>query len=106
LNLSDHTLDINIRKCNYNRFNFSEVEEYVRELVGSRDYQYDAVKEAMIYLWGGGYKSITDLGKESYREKSQIRRRFGTEENSFANCPSLTVCPGSYTWPQAPENHT
>jgi len=87
LNLSDHTLDINIRKCNYNRFNFSEVEEYVRELVGSRDYQYDAVKEAMIYLWGGGYKSITDLGKENYREKSQIRRRFGTEENFLRQIP-------------------
>ena len=35
LNLSDHTLDINIRRCNYNKFNFSEIEDYVRELVGS-----------------------------------------------------------------------
>ena len=33
LNLSDHTLDIKIRKCNYNKFNFSEIEDYVRELV-------------------------------------------------------------------------
>ena len=87
LNLSDHTLDINIRKCNYNKFNFSEVEEYVRKLVGSRDYQYDAVKVSMIYLWGGGYKSITDLGKENYQKKSQIRRRFGTEENFLRQLP-------------------
>ena len=90
LNLSDHTLDINIRKCNYNRFNFSEVEEYVRELAGSRDYQYDAVKEVMIYLWGGGYKSITDLGKENFnnvKEKPQIRRSFGTEENFLRQLP-------------------
>ncbi|MCD6296834.1 MAG: hypothetical protein J7M30_06740 [Deltaproteobacteria bacterium] len=63
LNLSDHTLDINIRKCNYNKFNFSEIEEYVRELVGSRDYQYDAIKQIMIYLRGGGYKTIADPGK-------------------------------------------
>ena len=25
LNLSDHTLDINIRRCNYDKFNFSEI---------------------------------------------------------------------------------
>ena len=29
LNLSDHTLDINIRKCNYRKFDFSETEGYV-----------------------------------------------------------------------------
>jgi hypothetical protein len=39
LNLSDHSLNINIRRCNYNKFNFSDIEDYVREMVGSRDYQ-------------------------------------------------------------------
>ncbi|MCD6298083.1 MAG: DEAD/DEAH box helicase family protein, partial [Deltaproteobacteria bacterium] len=87
LNLSDHTLDINIRKCNYNKFNFSEIEDYVRELVGSRDYQYDAIKQIMIYLWGGGYRSIADLGKENYEQKLQIQQRFGTETNFFQNMP-------------------
>ncbi|MCJ7772791.1 MAG: DEAD/DEAH box helicase family protein [Desulfobacterales bacterium] len=87
LNLSDHTLDINIRKCNYNKFNFSEIEDYVRELVGSRDYQYDAIKQIMIYLWGNGYKSITELGKENYQQKWQIQQRFGTETNFFHNLP-------------------
>ncbi|MBW2320686.1 MAG: hypothetical protein JRF31_07535 [Deltaproteobacteria bacterium] len=33
LNLSDHTLGINIRRCNYNKFNFSDIEDYVSELV-------------------------------------------------------------------------
>jgi len=78
LNLSDHTLDINIRRCNYNKFNFSEIEDYVRELVGSRDYQYDAIKQIMIYLWGGGYKNITELGKENFnnfKEKPQLQQR-------------------------------
>jgi len=87
LNLSDHTLDINIRKCNYSKFSFSEIEEYVRALVGSRDYQYDAIKQIMIYLWGGGYKSITELGKENYEQKLQIQQRFGTETNFFQNLP-------------------
>ena len=87
LNLSDHTLDINIRRCNYNKFNFSDIEDYVHELVGSRDYQYDAIKKVMIYLWGGSYKSITELGKENYKQKLQIQQRFGTEENFIHQIP-------------------
>ena len=87
LNLSDHTLDINIRRCNYNKFNFSDIEDYVREMVGSRDYQYDTIKQIMIYLWGGSYKSITELGKENYKQKLQLQQRFGTEENFLRQLP-------------------
>ena len=87
LNLSDHTLGINIRRCNYNKFNFSDIEDYVSELVGSRDYQYDAIKQIMIYLWGGSYKSISELGKENYKQKLQVQRRFGTEENFLRQLP-------------------
>ncbi|MBU4185799.1 MAG: DEAD/DEAH box helicase family protein, partial [Proteobacteria bacterium] len=87
LNLSDHTLDINIRKCNYNKFSFSEIEDYVHELVGSRDYEYDAIKQIMIYLWGGSYKSISELGRENYKQKLQIQQRFGTEENFLRQLP-------------------
>ncbi len=87
LNLSDHTLDINIRRCNYNKFNFSDIEDYVSELVGSRDYQYDAIKQIMIYLWGGSYKNITELGRENYKKKLQIQQRFGTEENFHRQLP-------------------
>jgi type III restriction enzyme len=70
LNLSDHTLDINVRRCNY-----------------TRDYQYDAIKQIMIYLWGGSYKSITVLGKENYKQKLQIQQRFGIEENFLNQLP-------------------
>jgi type III restriction enzyme len=87
LNLSDHTLDINIRRCNYTKFNFSDIEDYIRELVGSRDYQSDAIKQIMIYLWGGSYKSIMELGKENYKQKLQIKQRFGTEENFLRQLP-------------------
>jgi len=87
LNLSDHTLDINVRRCNYNKFSFSEIEDYVSEMVGSRDYQYDAIKQIMIYLWGGSYKSIAELGKENYKQKLQLQQRFGTEENFLRQLP-------------------
>lgn len=87
MNLSDHTLDINIRRCNYDKFNFSEIEDYVRQLTGSRDYQYDAIKQIMIYLWGGAYKSIIDLAQENHKKKLQIQRRFGNEDMFLSHIP-------------------
>lgn len=99
LNLSDHTLDINVRKCNYEKFDFSEIEDFVRALTGDlpapvyadrqagREFQYKAIKEVMIYLWGGSYKNITDLAKENYAKKEEIQRRFQSEENFLRHLP-------------------
>jgi len=87
LSLSEHTLDINMRKCDVTRFDFSEVEEYVRALTGDREYQYDAIKRILIYLWGGTYKSITDLARENYRKKPVIQQRFHSEEHFLRLLP-------------------
>ena len=87
MNLSEHTLDINIRRCKYNRFDFSEIEDYVRELAGSRDYQYHAIKQIMIYLWGGAYRSIVDLAEENLKKKPQLARRFGNDAEFLRRIP-------------------
>jgi type III restriction enzyme len=87
LSLSEHTLDINLRKCDVTRFDFSEVEEYVRALTGDRDYQYDAIKRILIYLWGGTYKNVTDLARENYRKKAAIQQRFHSEEHFLRLLP-------------------
>jgi len=87
LNLSEHTLDINERKCNYDLFDFKEVEEYVKAIAGSRDYQFEAIKKTLIYLWGGGYKSLEHLAKENYKKKLSIQERFLTEENFLRHLP-------------------
>lgn len=86
-NLSDHTLEINPRKYKYNKFDFSEIEDYVLALVGSRDYQYKAIKEIMIYLWGESYKNIVDLAKENWKTKTAIQERFQSEENFLGRIP-------------------
>ena len=86
-NLSEHTLDINKRKCNYDKFDFAEIKEYVEALTGSRKYQYDAIKDLMIYLWGGSYKNLTYLAKENWKTKSAIRERFQSEENFLRHLP-------------------
>jgi type III restriction enzyme len=87
MNLSDHTLDINVRRCNYDKFDFSELEDFVLELTGDRDYQFKAIKEIMIYLWGGSYKNLKELASENYKEKPGIQQRFQSEENFLGKLP-------------------
>jgi len=87
LYLSNHTLDVDIHKFDYDKFDFSEVEDFVRELVGTREYQYQAIKKVMIYLWGGGYKDISQLALENYVKKEAIRRRFQSKENFLRQLP-------------------
>lgn len=87
LNLSDHTLDVEIKRCNYEQFDFSEVEDYVLELSGGREYQYEAIKSTLIYLWGGIYTDITVLAKINFKNKIAIRQRFHSEENFLRHLP-------------------
>jgi len=87
INLSDHTLDINTRKCNYQKFDFSEVEDFVSDLTGGREFQYNAIKEIMIYLWGGSYTDVTQLAKDNYSKKSAVQHRFQSEQNFLRHLP-------------------
>jgi type III restriction enzyme len=87
LNLSEHTLDINIRKCDYDKFRFSDIEDYVRAVTGGREYQFLAIKHTMIYLWGGGYKNVAALAKENFAQKIHLRERFGSEEIMLGHLP-------------------
>lgn len=50
LNLGEHTLDIETRKCNYEKFDFSEVEDFVRELAGGREFQFKAIRGSDLSL--------------------------------------------------------
>lgn len=87
LNLGEHTLNIETRKCNYEKFDFSEVEDFVRELVGGREFQFKAIKEVLIYLWGGGYEDVTQLAKENFKKKEALQLRFQSEENFLRHLP-------------------
>lgn len=87
LNLSEHTLRINTRKCSLEKFRFADIEDYVTALTAGREYQFDAIKEVMIYLWGGSYESIEDLASENWEQKPQIRTRFGSEDIFYGHLP-------------------
>jgi type III restriction enzyme len=87
LSLSEHTLDINPRSCDVERFDFAEVEDYVLALTGGREYQFEAIRHIMTYLWGGRYGSVTDLAKANYRKKEAIQQRFQSEEHLLRLLP-------------------
>lgn len=87
ISLSDQTLDVNIRRCDITRFDFSEIEDYVRALTGDRQYQFEAIQHILCYLWGGAYNSIVDPAKENWPVKSHIQKRFHSREHFLNMLP-------------------
>ncbi|MBN1102417.1 MAG: DEAD/DEAH box helicase family protein [Deltaproteobacteria bacterium] len=85
--LSEHTLEVNVRRCNLSQFDFREVEDYVRTLTGDREYQFKAIRQILIYLWGGAYKTLKDLAQENYRKKIEIQKRFQSEAHFLRMLP-------------------
>ncbi len=87
LALSEHTLDVNERRCDVELFDWSEVEDYVLMLTGERDYQFHAIRDLMVYLWGGVYENVTELARENYARKSAIQQRFHSEAHFLRMLP-------------------
>lgn len=87
ISLSELTLDIDPKKYDIELFDFSEIEDYVRELSKGRQYQFDAIRQIMVYLWGGRYESIEDLAKQNFRKKEAIRQRFATQQTMLSQIP-------------------
>lgn len=87
LKLSEHTLDINIKKFNYEKFDFIEIEDYVSELTNGRTYQFRAIRNVMTYLWGGSYRDLKTLALENYHKKPSIQARFQSENHFLGHLP-------------------
>lgn len=87
LSLSEHTLDINPRACDVEKFDFADVEDYLRALTEGRKYQFEAIRHIMTYLWGGRYTTIVDLARANYRRKEAIQQRFQSEEHFLRLLP-------------------
>jgi type III restriction enzyme len=87
LNLSEHTLEVNEKRCDLEAFDFREREDWVKQLTGSRTYQYEAIKRTLIYLWGGVYNNVNELARENFRKKDSIQRRFLSEDNFLGHLP-------------------
>lgn len=87
ISLSEHALDIKANSADISLFDFREVEEYVRTLTGSREYQFQAIRTLLTYLWGGRYETVLDLAKENWQKKEALQQRFQSEDHFLGSLP-------------------
>jgi len=78
LTLSEHTLDIRYKRLSWenSRLDLDEIDDYLKELVtdkdGFREYQYEAVRDILFYLWADKYNSTKDLAKENPEKLQEL----------------------------------
>lgn len=62
------------------KLNLDEWESFINVLCGDREYQKEAIKNAIIYLASGRYTKIEDLIEENYRTNPKLKERYSTLE--------------------------
>ena len=58
------------------KLNLDEWESFLDILCGDREYQKEAIRNAIIYLAGGRYKKIEDLVEENYNKNQELKKRY------------------------------
>jgi len=62
------------------KLNLDEWEGFLDVLCGDREYQKEAIRNAIIYLAGGRYSKIEDLIEENYNKNLELKNRYSTLE--------------------------
>jgi len=62
------------------KLNLDEWESFLDILCGDREYQKEAIRNAIIYLASGRYKKIEDLVEENYQKNQELKNRYSTLE--------------------------
>jgi len=62
------------------KLDLDEWEGFLDILCGDREYQKEAIKNAIIYLAGGRYSKIEDLIEENYNKNAELKNRYSTIE--------------------------
>lgn len=70
-------------------------DRYLDILCVNRDYQKQAIKTAIIYLFGGRYKSIENLVEENYKNNFELRERYKTVEEYYKRIQLPKVLSGT-----------
>lgn len=83
-NQKDLVLKVN-RNYDKSKLNLDNWENYLETLCGDRDYQKDAIKNALIYLSSGKYSTIEDIVKENYSNNSELSKKYMTLEDYNSN---------------------
>lgn len=60
-------------------------EHYLDVLCGDREYQKEAIRNALIYLATGMYSTIEDIIKENYNNNTELSKKYTSVEDYIAN---------------------
>jgi len=63
---------------NPEQFNLDAYDDFIREVVAGRDYSYEAIRTALIFLAGGQYSTAQELAEEAFAATPALERRYGT----------------------------
>ncbi|MDD5638690.1 MAG: DEAD/DEAH box helicase family protein [Candidatus Pacebacteria bacterium] len=63
------------------KLDLSKYDDFLDELCGHREYQKEAIQEAVRFLLGGEYKNTEELARENFDQNSDLQEYYGTFEN-------------------------
>lgn len=89
------TLRVNPSAYNPLTFKIDEWDRYLDILCKGRHYQKEAIKTAIIYLFGGKYNNIEVLVEENYRQNLELQDRFKTLQDYYRKIQLPNVLSGT-----------
>ena len=72
---------------NPTKLNFKKWVDFIDVLCGDREYQKEAIKNAIIYIASGEYKTIEDLVEENFRTNSELQKKYKSVSDYQKNLP-------------------
>ena len=76
------------------RFDPNKYEAFLDALCGDREYQKEAIREAMRYFLGGEYKSLKELAEGNYHKNPKLQEKYSSFEDflSHLQLPDKLSC--------------
>src|SRR3989338_4107565 len=83
-----HDLVLQVKQ-NYNpaKLNLKKWVDFIDVLCGDREYQKEAIRDAIIFLASGEYKSIENLIEENFRRNDELQKRYKDVRDYQRNLP-------------------
>lgn len=83
-NQKDLILKVN-KHYDKSKLDFNIWEQYLDVLCGDREYQKEAIRNALIYLATGMYSTIEDIIKENYNNNTELSKKYAAVEDYIDN---------------------
>jgi len=76
-------------KQNYNpaKLNLKKWVDFLDVLCGDREFQKEAIRDAIIFIASGEYRSIEDLVEENFRKNDELQKRYKSVNDYQKNLP-------------------